>query len=700
MNHFVNKQTMSHCRSSEQGRNCAGCESQTEFSQDSRSDVCKRPRPVPQRSCTGSQNAPESMYVLRNCDRCQDYTVQPCSRNCKCAKRSTQCTGQCESAVQGKSHVASQKSLPESVGLRSESSKFAPDPYPHRRMGGTCPVCQHQELHQPGQSICPQCNEKVLTAVDNYYVQCKGQCQQGTGQPCPYQANPPDQPQSQQPQSPGQWHQLNTSPYGSQQHGGQPLGDQPFNIIVLQDCNNHALIDQLTTAINRGGGQVHMPTGTQPEYNYPHNYPNHPHNHNPLTDYIDYEYVDPNRKWYEPEREAGYDYGYDMGPWPTDPYFNRDAYEDDRYQHPSSCNSYDCPFGNEMYQKQGPWDNSPMNDQANGCPCEHCQKRFESSDKLAMLIAQALEIFVSNHYAKKEKQDPETKVKKIKKKAKRKAELALNNPFRKPSTPQEESLQVSKNGSKAKLSTVPSPNIKSSSSHSNGLRTPKPALHPSTSLHQEASVDEDSIGSHSVGNVHHDKKTKTKIPFFLPNCQEHLCKKDCKGACSRSPHDCGKGCKSHCRGPCSSSKAGGGDGRGRSKGSTRQRHSRCRQCNQVEGRRWQEMGSTECPDGKNAGAATGCAGCGASRDRNEGGGKNTFLGLSPIAHYRPGMLQFPVNYLLAGTNFRRRLVRTAAGVTLHQKPYVNMANAKDLPQFPCREKSASPECRTPAKKWL
>ncbi|XP_033154743.1 uncharacterized protein LOC117137424 isoform X1 [Drosophila mauritiana] len=766
MKHFVKSKIMGHFRSSEQQRKDAGQGSHTDRSQDSQAEVCPSPRPAPQRSCPGSQNVPEKMYVLKNCDRCQDYKVQPCNGNCKCRKKRAPCSGQCAASYQDRSSTHSQDSITEAVVPRtklSEPSKSLDDLAPDRRMGGNCPICQfcgQEEIRQPGQNMCAQCNEKIQAAVDNYHVQCQGQCQPTAGQPCPYQqVRPQYQPQL---QPAGQWQQLSGNPY---ENGQQHQGEQPFNIIVLQDCNNHSLIDQLTAAINRGGGQVHMPTEAQQSENktYPNNYPNNYQN-NPLSGFIDYEYVDPNRKeyGYEPERDDRYDYGYDVGPWRQDPYYQRDGYDDDGYQNYGSCNSYDCPAKNRANQNieslgtsqaDQPWNQSYDYGQSKSCTCscQFCRKAFETKDKLALLIAQALEIFISNSNTKEEKKSEQTNKTKAKKKKVAKsmipepdeksppqskqesAEHVANLPTKvtprsktmetprsktmetprsktmetprsktketprskaketprskAKETPQVKETQLgNEKSSKGKLSYQSTQSNKTISIQSS---TPKVANHLGHQFkvavaHSESSHDEDSMVSHN--------KTPS---FFLPNCDEHRCKRNCNGLCSRKPHDCDKGCKSRCRGPCS--KSGGGDGRSRRKGSKKQqrsnqRHSRCQQCNQGEGRQWQEVSANDCP----AGTKTG--------NRNAGGsggvGKNALLGLSPIAHYRPGMLQFPVNYLLAGTNFRRRLVRTAAGVTLHQKPYLDQADAKDLPSFPCRQKTSSPDCRAPVKKWL
>lgn len=211
--------------------------------------------------------------------------------------------------------------------------------------------------------------------------------------------------------------------------------------------------------------------------------------------------------------------------------------------------------------------------------------------------------------------------------------------------------------------------------------------------------------SQASKNSQKSQKSHTQDEFFLPNCTEHRCKYNCGGLCSRPPHNCGKSCKGHCRGPCSIAKSGAGDGRSRSKYRGPQlpthRHSRCEQCNKIEGRQWHDVDS--CPKGPSSGNKSGTGCCGATPDRHEGGsgrGRKTLMGLSPIAHYRPGMLQFPVNYLLAGTQFRRRLSRTAAGVTLHQRPYVDEADVKDLPSFPLKRQESTLQTPVPPKKWL
>jgi len=405
------------------------------------------------------------------------------------------------------------------------------------------------------------------------------------------------------------------------------------------------------------------------------------------------------------------------------------GFEEDGYRS-ISCNSYDCPAKNDQIPKQDSWDSNqtykesqaPRNGQANNGACNCNCHDFETKDKLASLIAKALEIFISSNQCKNDEvkdeeqnqkggkvKNPEKKVKKPKKRGKRSksVEPAVNSSTKSAANVKGESPFRTAKSSKAKLSAISTPFSKVNSIDSTLLKVTKSPISKNSSLYGDSNADTVSAGSRN-------KDRNEKPPFFLPDCEEHRCKNDCKGICSRKPHDCGRGCKSVCQGPCS--KSGGGDGQSRSRASKnkqqQQRHARCQQCNQGEGRQWQEVGgTTDCPDGTNAGGACappGCSGCGGGQDRSKGGGKdrntaggkNTLLGLSPIAHYRPGMLQFPVNYLLAGTNFRRSLVRTAAGVTLHQKPYVDMADAKDLPNFPCRKKGGSADYETPAKKWL
>lgn len=288
---------MDHRRSSEAG-------SQTDCSQAaSYSDVSQRQEsrvPV-ERACPGSEAEPERMYVLRNCDRCQDYTVTPCFGGCQCPRRGTHCEGQCGST--------SQESLPRNKKKSKPSTKASPSQEnPPRRVGGHCPVCPicgQEEIHVPGQNMCPNCNQRIHEAVESYYVQCQGQCQ-GNNQPIPIPSQPlPSQPFPSQPPSGGHWQQVNDPQSG--------LGDQPFNIIVLQDGQNQQqMIDQLSTAMSRSGGQVHMPQPPPPPGYSQHHmaYPPNNYSGNPLAGYIDYEYVDYDRGY---EQDYGYDMGQDPG---------------------------------------------------------------------------------------------------------------------------------------------------------------------------------------------------------------------------------------------------------------------------------------------------------------------------------------------------------------------------------------------------
>ncbi|TDG48306.1 hypothetical protein AWZ03_005261 [Drosophila navojoa] len=71
------------------------------------------------------------------------------------------------------------------------------------------------------------------------------------------------------------------------------------------------------------------------------------------------------------------------------------------------------------------------------------------------------------------------------------------------------------------------------------------------------------------------------------------------------------------------------------------------------------------------------------------------LGLRPVAHYRPGVLQYPIGYLLAknGECVRRSLVRTAAGATLHERVFSEVFTSTTHPYRKDHSRNAA-RCRS------
>ncbi|KAH8336830.1 hypothetical protein KR059_005012 [Drosophila kikkawai] len=635
--------------------------------------------------CPGSQpDNPEKIYVLRN-NRSPDYTVSPCQKKKQCPRRGSNSTRECPS--RSTNYSAERLSQESACGKKMKKNKSKPPrttpdqkQYTERRAGGNCeicPLCNREEIRQPGQNMCPQCNDRIQTAVSNYY-QCKCQPMEQQANACSLPSNQSGQPQ------------FNQKPNVQCQQVNSSLSGHPnLNIIVLQDCQNRQeLVDQLANAIHRDGGQVlnQQQSGYQQSVanNYQNNYQDNP-------GYMDYDYFDYNRGYEQP---MGYDYRYDMGPGPA----YCPAYDVDRYPIRTPCTSFECPMREGPPSRQDlyprPCGNAWQDqDQGQDCPCtctcncEFCRKGFETKEKLALLLAQALEIFVQGYQQKTEKKknqnqnQNQNKNKTVNQKDKRKSAGSTNvkpeksrqtNTWRKASAKPPDKTNYLGNRaptaqkhlpSQEPVQSQPEKQLTSPTNSQAGTEESKNTPLPSNSSTADSSQTNPNYPNYP--------------PFFLPNCQEQRSLPDSSWR-GRSRDSC--------------SRFGGGDSRRRRRARRRckyQNRHPSRQCNSgkqdVEDRRCQEECS--CMD-TDAG----------QRRLTSGGCKNStvLLGLSPIAHYRPGMLKFPVNYLLAGTNCRRSLVRTAAGVTLHQKPYV-----RDLPSFP-RKESSHLDCQAnpPAKKWL
>nr|XP_017033097.1 uncharacterized protein LOC108082277 [Drosophila kikkawai] len=658
--------------------------------------------------CPGSQpDNPEKIYVLRN-DRSPDYTVSPCQKKKPCPRRGSNTTRECPS--RSTNYSAERLSQESACGKKMKKNKSKPPrttpdqkQYTERRAGGNCeicPLCNREEIRQPGQNMCPQCNDRIQTAVSNYY-QCKCQPMEQQANACSLPSNQSGQPQ------------FNQKPNVQCQQVNSSLSGHPnLNIIVLQDCQNRQeLVDQLANAIHRDGGQVlnQQQSGYQQSVanNYQNNYQDNP-------GYMDYDYFDYNRGYEQP---MSYDYRYDMGPGPAycpgpahcpgpgqclgpgpGPALYSNSYDVDRYPIRTPCTSFECPMREGPPSRQDlyprPCGNAWQDqDQGQDCPCtctcncEFCRKGFETKEKLALLLAQALEIFVQGYQQKTEKKknqnqnQNQNKNKTVTQKDKRKSAGSTNvkpekskqtNTWRKASgKPPDKTNYL---GNRAPTAQKHLPSQEPVQSQPEKLVTSPTNSQAGTEESKNTPLPSNS----STADSSQTNPNYLNYPaFFLPNCQEQRSLPDSSWR-GRSRDSC--------------SRFGGGDSRRRRRARRRckyQNRHPSRQCNSgkqdVEDRRCQEECSSMDTDA-------------GQRRLTSGGGKNStvLLGLSPIAHYRPGMLKFPVNYLLAGTNCRRSLVRTAAGVTLHQKPYV-----RDLPSFP-RKESSHLDCQAnpPAKKWL
>ncbi|EDW31811.1 GL11320 [Drosophila persimilis] len=564
--------------------------------------------------------------------------------------------------------------------------------------------------------------------------------QQGTQQAGQWQPIPNGQPWSPQQPQPQQQQPI-------QQLLGDPNGGQPLNIIVLQDCDNNALIDQLTTAISRSGGQGHanlQPPPNEQDAVQP-GYSNYSYN-NPLSGYIDYEVVDFNRgSQMQYSRNMDYDDGYD-----------NDGYMDRYQQSRSSCDITSCVAKNppttcacnsgsctcKSCPKECKSDGEKTENKSCSCACNctaceckvqetecdptcggKCASKCEKKCDLCELLAKALEIFITLSEPKKKKKPHRPYSIYSKKKGASNADyIKLRKNKNRKRVASGSSTQVVNEllkddygmGNNKTRSSMRSTfhSVRPTPLHS-GMPSPLPS-HMNTPVESTHEL----LHQKSLYRHHHEKDHEYDTDhFFLPNCEKNRCKHDCLGKCSQPPHSCRKGCKSHCRAHCH--KQGGGDAAHKKsdlQGGSRQ--SRCFQCNEgkslYSGRAWQEVDMNDTDfsrprngENKPKKNGAGCGGCAGGSPaivrRSSAGGvrhKNGLLGLSPIAHYRPGMLKFPVNYLLTGSDTRRSLVRTAAGVTLHQTPYVDLTEATKK-QLPSRRKhrKRSRSSRPAAKKW-
>ncbi|XP_034654801.1 uncharacterized protein LOC117892578 isoform X1 [Drosophila subobscura] len=724
----------------------------------------------PKKGCLKG-NPPESgnerIFVLRNCNQCQDYTVAPCCK-CRCPRKTTSCKGNCKGEGKGEGETV------EGCPRRQTT--------PERHEGGTCPLCQSRSGEQADSNglcggLCKECNCRIHDAMGKYFMQraelppyhqslhqpygyaafpyslplplppvqqawggrrsaSKGQptvCDMrqpsGTNCDCPSAQAAPQMISQQAPlqapeeQAPapqtGQWQPISQpwapqQPQQVQQILADPSGAAPLNIIVLQDCDNNALIDQLTTAISRSGGQGQPPPPLGMDV--PHGYSNYKYN-NPLSySYTDYEMADYNRAASQQQqysRHMDYDDGYNM---------EMDGYMDTYQQSRSSCDMASCPVQKppaacacaktrsctcKSCQSEGKPSSSENRSCNCDCKCPTCECKTQPEDcepscegdcarkccktELSALLTKALEIFIGLSEQPKKR---------------RSKHRPYSSYSKKKGVSNADYLRLKRSKSRKRVASG-STLLAMSEAHKEEFPLEFSSMHTATHTPTQSGVaTPQHTHPHTPRESHHELGKRDYLPhgsdaapFFLPNCEKNRCKHDCQGRCSKPPHNCGKGCKGHCKGPCH--KRGGGDAASRrQERSVASRHARCFQCNAGKaldaGRTWQPVDTADLPNeraSKLSKAGGGCAGCAGGSGRRSGGDghvrrKNGLLGLSPIAHYRPGMLQFPVNYLLTGANTRRSLVRTAAGVTLHQSPHVNLAEHTQM-QPPRRNRKRS-----------
>ncbi|XP_030554005.1 uncharacterized protein LOC115757739 isoform X3 [Drosophila novamexicana] len=688
-------------------------------------------------------------------------------------------------AIRRGSYMRRDQSRPSWPAIRNRSKK----PKPIRHVGGgvrLCPVCGQRAIDTTftpdgHNCICDLCNAKIHAALENYNGQS------GNYSPCSLDWR--QSPQSgNQCQSQGQGQGQATAQ--SSCPAGNPCEPPPFSIVVLQDCENSALIDQLTTALARTCTQqsnFHNNSSNNNDYsteyknNYSSGYPDRaPTCALPAHDYAPPGYIQnppptpTGQVYYDDTQNRIYDTPLAQnasqrnGDWTdnepyTDNYTEKNIAAAPRNNEwapdPGFCNVRPGqrdprdnpgpplypPSGTGMRRKNGPVnvDNNSYacaadRDDSSGfsgpgctCNCEFCRNSYENSGRLICLIAQALEIFLENNV-----REPAANKEKKTKHGGRKSS---------------HSRSASNTGVSAKSS-----NTKTSAQHKEKEKEKKKFKEKSKSNGKERAKGPPK----DKNRTKHAQRQLNYSNFFLPDSEQVPCKYKhsspcsaaCRSGCNKSPGrnngysgsagynggcvptctaSCGKctnccagsrsaehqsSCVPGCQATCSSSMSsnisapsrsnqrqarlggrnrglpgnpgtggrnqqsggrGGAESSAGQSGRSKQPNARskspggngtkyCRCCNKQQDR----FGAGDATNRTPCGCCAGFTGRSMNSQTARPTG-NCIHGLQPVAHYRPGMLQFPINYTLRrnGECVRRSLVRTAAGATLHERPH-------------------------------
>ncbi|XP_064542922.1 uncharacterized protein LOC135431629 isoform X2 [Drosophila montana] len=694
-------------------------------------------------------------------------------------------------AMRRGSYMRRDQSRPSLPATRNRSRK----PKPMRHLGGgvrLCPVCGQRttdaSMSADGQTcICDLCNAKIHTALENYNGQ-SGNCQSN------YSAGAMDWRQSAQ-----SGNQVQGQGQGQGQgQAGNPSEPPPFSIVVLQDCENSALIDQLTTALARtciqqssisndygneykntysSGYTDRGPPGPLPAYDYAQPV----YNQNPPpppTGQVFYDDTQ-NRVYDTPLGQSNYASQRNSEFPDNEPYIdnysennlsaedprNNDWVPDPGYSNirpaqrspplgENSC-AYNpsCSGVRRKTCSVNMDDNSyaaaPDRDDVSGfsgvctCNCEFCRNNSENSGKLVSLIAQALEMFLSNNVRdpaankeRKSKQDGKDRKTLHSRSASSTGESvkSLNTrgsaqQDKKKDKKKEKSKEKSKTNGKEKAKGQPKDKNKNKhtprQSNNSNFYLPD-SEQPTCKCKQTCNTNcrngcakstgrNGGPGGYSGGCTGSCSQGYERIGKCTTCCTssraaEHkaTCAAGCQANCSgsmtsnnsapsrSSQRQSGNSARSsgRSRGPSINQQSGGSGGAavhaesaagngsqsGRLKQSTGGHdrpsvRSKSPACNAAKGcrccvKQQDRFGAGDATNRMHCGCCAGFAG----RRMNSQAARptgNCIHGLQPVAHYRPGMLQFPINYTLRrnGECVRRSLVRTAAGATLHERPH-------------------------------
>ncbi|XP_030376228.1 uncharacterized protein LOC115625340 [Scaptodrosophila lebanonensis] len=605
-----------------------------------------------------SQKNGESIYVLRNCNQCNDYSIKRCDKGF-CPKKTDALPSQPPTVPSAIINAILKRSAREKK--RKRKHKYS-ERNPGGRQSDACQLCGRQfncDSQEGFDGVCDYCATKIRGALDNFYEQKVSQ--------------------------------------GDQDCNGQ----QQFNVIVLQD-ENASLIEHLTCALSKNNNDLsrtnsgysnkqrcdqilemaneRMCRSSQPDANQ-------------ARRSSSYSRWDGSNRSINrlscQQRSCSQDKRYDYGS-------RRNSRHELRAK--SSCDLQNC------LHKTLPSD--VQNDDVCCCDCPRCRKDAQAGLKLSALIAEALEIFINASKAPK------------KKKARVKAVSDGEGSSKSGSKP------ASKSGSKAASRNASKAASKVGSGILNsGSKVSSRGISKIASRVSQVS----SLGSRTKLR-RRSKRLSTKAPTPKKEAMSGSGPCCCHGLGNAFgnllnrqnafvlPYDMGvMGSASPAAKPGRS--AGDGIGQFGSHIETRpinSRHKRCFECpcdnkNKASNARpaaldigspgplnrfsSSERSVTAYKEPKHSKKGKGRKSGGQVQNQKSKTSTPVFKGLRPIAHYRPGMLNLPIAALKVGNCIGRSVVRTAAGITLHQKPCEFVDVADRLSMHWNRYPSAHNRCR-------
>ncbi|XP_034109283.1 uncharacterized protein LOC117571313 [Drosophila albomicans] len=560
-----------------------------------------------------------------------------------------------------------------------------------------CAVCGQQRVSVTtgNNGICAACNARIQGALAAFKqqqsaptIRLKGACDR-CPPPCTCGMRAPPEGFPGAAEKPlyndgGQEHDTSAAPAAAQPH--------PFNIIVLQDCNNHNLIDQLTAALTVSCQQQNPVV-------------QHPHPYNSIWQQPSPPYADPQYSNYAPDPQNTYSNNPSYNHSPNGPFMyvaNNSIGGSPQLNHsppngnisnglpPQHCQ---CDPGSTNGQPQhcfcgassnggeqsfvycpninGQHDEHNRNlstesstasaktaggEQLNNgghptctCKCEACRIGYEERMKLPQLVAQALEIFVRNHKIEENDKKPlDTKASitsingdngkkpfENNEKSKGKHKGKFGDKKNMNAKPKEKFADNSKNrsGEKSKDRTVDKSKAFGKTNDRSAVKETfvDKSKQKFTKQSAEKSGNPPKAGKgKSKKNKGKQNEHKTESLFYLPQSNNCCGKPYCLPCCL--PAGSGSCCQRRCNG---GNVAVGADGDHPNRVNCARNCGRCISC-------------PNCPGYSRPAPA---------RDI-----------IHPVAHFRPGQLQYPASFMLQrnGDFVRRSLVRTAAGVTVHE----------------------------------